>query len=139
MRALLSSIRSPAVSRPPAAQAMVLVEILVAALIIAASAALFLTVLSEARFGLAQSRGRLQALAIAADLLDRAQTRRPPFQLHGVQARHAWTLTCTDLGLRSPRLVLMRCEARVSWRGPLGLARDLALSRGFARQLSPQP
>lgn len=139
MRAILPSIRLPGASRPPTAPAIVLVEILVAALIIAAAAALFLSVLSESRLGLAQSRSRLQALAIAADLLGSAQTRRPPFQLHGAQARHLWTLSCADTALRSPRLGLMLCEAKVTWRGPLGATRELALSRATARRLSPPP
>jgi hypothetical protein len=131
------SARSPAA---PSRPAMVLVEILVAAAILAAAAALFLSVLVDARSQVAQGRTSTAGLAVAADILRTTQTRWPNVAFSGERAGYAWVLHCEPRPLiQSPRFALRRCTAIVHpKRGPdIRLTSTWAVRMGLFGQPSP--
>ncbi|KAF0174201.1 MAG: hypothetical protein FD124_1418 [Alphaproteobacteria bacterium] len=107
-----ASIRSAAGRAQPA---MALVEVVVAAAIIATAALLFLGILLDARADVARARAILLATAQANALLLDAQTNWPDIPRAGTQEGQSWTLDC-QIGedARSPRLVLLDCTARVT-------------------------
>ena len=99
-------------------RAIVLVEVLVGAAIIATVAGLFLMVLVDSAANIARSRDRTEELMIASETLRGAQASWPSVHQAGETGAYRWSLNCEDAPkLQSKRLALIACESAVTRQG----------------------
>jgi hypothetical protein len=131
------SIPSPASStryRP----AIVLVEVLVGAAIIATVAGLFLMVLVDSAMNIARSRDRTEELMIAGETLRGAQASWPYGPRTGTSGGYGWSLSCQDAQqLQSKRLALIACESLVARQGGLPADPGVRLHAAWFATLPP--
>jgi type II secretory pathway pseudopilin PulG len=111
--------------------AMVLVEALVAAGVIAVVAGLFLMVLSDAGLAVGTSRERARQFMIAAQVLEEARAMGPAAPNAGETLGHPWKLECALSSTATSRLLdLILC--RVSVQPRRGDLHSVTLQTAFA-------
>jgi hypothetical protein len=114
--------------------AMVLVEALAAAAVIALTASLFLSVLTDSALAIDKSRIKAEEVMIASRTLNEAPALGRGAPTSGVTEGHAWRLDCApSRKLSGRRLDLILCTAQVSATSTLGKGpQQLVLRTAFA-------
>ena len=126
----LSPTRSPGLS--PLVPAMVLVEVLVAAGIMATVVVLFIGILVDADSDVVRARTQTQQRMIASNLLTEAQGHWPNTPVVGEFEGYPWTLTCSTVPQTQGRLQLVECEAAVQPRSSFQVRPAVTLKTAWA-------
>lgn len=130
-----ASIRSPAGRYAPA---MALLEVLVAAAILAGVVLAFLSLLGESRADLARARQTSEAAALGRSLLREASTNWERVPSVGETDGLRWTRRCeASSSIRSERLVLVLCRIRIQSGGGAEIALDTAWAISRTDVLQP--